>query len=242
MKNILFFSIVASLLLFSCSTSSGIYKSSYPSYLKNGNTKKATALNHSNEQRPAETSENRYQYEVQESLNNSVIHDTNENEEIQISKENNSFSIPESGKIEYTSTENNIEKIDSSDKVELALIEKTDNGSEIEQMQFNEKNKTKQKVIQKIKKKFNKTENKDEGKKPINAWALAAFILSIISLFASFYGALLCVILVIIFALIADKQINANPDKYRGAKLALTALLIATMAMALWSVVFLIFL
>jgi hypothetical protein len=241
MKNILFICTVASLFLFSCSTSSGIYKS-YPSYLKNGNTKKATGLNHSNEQRPAETSENRCQYEVQESLNNSVIHDTNENEEIQFSKENNSFSIPESGKIEYTSTENNIEKIDSSDKVELARIEKTDNGSEIEQIQFTEKNKTKLKVIQKIKKKFNKTENKDEEKKPINAWALAAFILSIISLFASFYGALLCALLVIVFTLIAEKQIRENPDKYRGKTLILIANIIVSIAMILWTVVFLMFL
>lgn len=162
-----------------------------------------------------------------------------ENQENQFSNETNSVYKYEIGKNEYASSENKIEEIVSSDNVELPIIQKTKNSSASEQIQTTENNKTKLTVLQKIKKKVIKNENKDEEKKPLNAWALTAFVLSIISLFATFWGAFVCALLVITFALIANKQFKANPDKYRGEKLTITALYIATIAMTLWSVYFL---
>jgi hypothetical protein len=172
-------------------------------------------------------------------LKNQVFDETAEIEESQIPNETNSINQSEISQNEYASSENKIEEIVSTDKLELPLIEKTNNSSASEQIQSAENNKTKLTLIQKVKKKISHNDSKDEEKKPLNGWALTAFILSIISLFASFYGALFCALLVIIFSLIASNQIKANPDKYRGEKLALIALLIVTIAMALWSVIFL---
>jgi hypothetical protein len=172
-------------------------------------------------------------------LKNQVSEETAENQEGQISTETYSNNQSEISKNEYASSENKIEEIVSSEKAELPIFEKTCNSSSIEEIKSTEENKTKLTLVQKVKKKISKNDTKNEDKKPLNGWALTAFILSIISLFASFYGALFCALLVIIFSLIASNQIKANPNKYRGEKLALIALLIVTVAMALWSVIFL---
>ena len=172
-------------------------------------------------------------------LKNQVSDETAEIEENQILFKTYSNNQSEKSKNEYASSENKMEEIIGSDKKELKLNKKPNNSSASVQIQFTENNKAKLTVLEKIKKKGNKTENKNEEKKPINGWALTAFILSIISLFASFYGALFCALLVIIFSLIANYQINNNPDKYGGEKLALIALWIVTISMALWTVIFL---
>jgi len=172
-------------------------------------------------------------------LKNQVSDETAENQEGQISNETYSNNQSEISKNEYASSENKIEEIVSSDKSELPIFEKTCNGSSIEEIKSTEGNKTKLTLVQKVKKKISKNDTKNEDKKTLNGWALTAFILSIISLFASFFGALLCALLVIIFSLIASNQIKANPDKYRGENLARIALLIVSVAMALWSVIFL---
>ena len=59
--------------LSACSSGSDLYKSSYPSHLKNGSTKKTSTPSHSNKISATERSENEFQFETKESSDNQVF-------------------------------------------------------------------------------------------------------------------------------------------------------------------------
>lgn len=145
----------------------------------------------------------------------------------------------ETDKNDFASSENKIEEFVNSKNSDFPIKSKTKKSAQTNKIQSTKNNNSKILLLKSKNKKAIKTYNNDEENKSLNGWALTSFILSIISLFASFWGAFVCVLLVIIFSSIAFKQIKANPDKYKGFKLAQTALLICTIAMALWSIIFL---
>ena len=65
--------LIGLLFLTACSSGSDFYKSSYPSYLKNGSTKKTSTPSHSNKISATERSENEFQFETKESSDNQVF-------------------------------------------------------------------------------------------------------------------------------------------------------------------------
>ena len=65
--------LIGLLFLSACSSGSDFYKSSYPSYLKNGSTKKTSTPSHSKKISATERSENEFQFETKESSDNQVF-------------------------------------------------------------------------------------------------------------------------------------------------------------------------
>lgn len=83
-----------------------------------------------------------------------------------------------------------------------------------------------------------KVDNAEE-KKPVNGFAVASFILSILSLFLSYYGWLICFLLYLPFMFLASKQMSENPEKYRGKKLLKWASWIFLVSSLIWLTVIL---
>lgn len=86
-----------------------------------------------------------------------------------------------------------------------------------------------------------KVDNEEE-KKPVNGFAVASFILSILSLFLSYWGWLICFSFNILFEYLAKKQMNENPEKYRGAKLLKWSSWIFLVSAILWLIIILVML
>ena len=87
-----------------------------------------------------------------------------------------------------------------------------------------------------------KNVDNEEEKKPVNGFAVASFILSILSLFLSYWGWLICFLLYIIFKFLATKQMKENPERYRGEKLLKWATWIFLISSIIWLVYILLFL
>jgi len=82
----------------------------------------------------------------------------------------------------------------------------------------------------------------ETDKKPVNGYAIASLILSILSLFLSYWGWLICFSLNILFDYLAKKQMEENPEKYRGAKLLKWSSWIFLVSAMLWLVIILVML
>jgi hypothetical protein len=86
-----------------------------------------------------------------------------------------------------------------------------------------------------------KVDNETE-KKPVNGYAVASLVLSILSLFLSYWGWLICFSFNILFDYLAKKQMKENPEKYRGAKLLKWSSWIFLVSAILWLIIILVML
>ncbi len=75
----------------------------------------------------------------------------------------------------------------------------------------------------------------------VTGFAIAALVLGIISLFATFFGAIVCGILAMVFGIIALYKIKKQPEKWKGRGMALAGYICAVVGLTLWSVVFLLY-
>jgi hypothetical protein len=139
--------------------------------------------------------------------------------------------------------ETEISQIESQDQssVESVITDKTklmtvDAESQLEDESINYKNDEDQ--SHSVKKKV----HNETDKKPVNGYAIASLILSILSLFLSYWGWLICFSLNILFDYLAKKQMEENPEKYRGAKLLKWSSWIFLVSAILWLVIILVML